>query len=329
MRLRFAFGRHKYRVKKITLVFLFGTALLAALFLSEILVRCLFSFPERGFYFKFRHIKNFYIPQRLLDGELFWKPKPEFLGLKYAEKKGDGVFRIICIGDSVTQSYDISGRPQPLKQTYPYQLQSLLERIIGKGRVEVLNAGIGGYSSLQGLRYLQRSLWKYNPDLVISWFGVNDHSLALFYPDKEQRLFVSADIRKKKLLENSALFLFLRNEFFIKKKQRVSPAEYFANCEQMVLLGKEKKFKIIFIAPFEYEKKIKRANYYDEYKHVLELLAVKYNIRAFDILPAVCMSTDAGNVFIDNCHFNPDGNAIVAKAIFNFLKDEEFIQRLK
>ena len=73
-----------------------------------------------------------------------------------------------------------------------------------------MNAGVGGYTSLQGLRYLKKELWKYSPDMVIVWFGVNDDSSAIFFSDKDQKLPAPEDLKNMGILKRSALWQFLK-----------------------------------------------------------------------------------------------------------------------
>ena len=72
--------------------------------------------------------------------------------------------RIICLGDSCTKLSI---------QTWPYSVE--LERRLGSAQVEVFNASLPGYTSYQGLVWLERQLLAYQPDLVTVYFGWNDH----------------------------------------------------------------------------------------------------------------------------------------------------------
>jgi lysophospholipase L1-like esterase len=63
-------------------------------------------------------------------------------------------------------------------------LQAELEKRWQK-RVEVLNAGVTGYSSLQGLRRLRVDVLPYRPGLVVVYCGWNDHWLWSKMTDAE------------------------------------------------------------------------------------------------------------------------------------------------
>jgi lysophospholipase L1-like esterase len=82
--------------------------------------------------------------------------------------KRPGVFRIACVGDSSTFGQNVNDA-----DAYPQVLQRLLDER-APGRFEVLNLGVPGYSSRQGLELLRRDVLGWQPDLVIFAFGTND-----------------------------------------------------------------------------------------------------------------------------------------------------------
>jgi acyl-CoA thioesterase I len=69
---------------------------------------------------------------------------------------------VLAFGDSLTSGVDVE-----TDETYP----QVLKRLLG---CEVVNAGIPGELSAEGLRRLPGSLEKYHPDLVILCHGGND-----------------------------------------------------------------------------------------------------------------------------------------------------------
>lgn len=120
------------------------------------------------------------------DPVLFWRPvarrpynSQRFKGPEVAVPKPDRVFRIICYGDSNTE-----GLPE---SSWPEELQKILDRenISGEWRYEVLNAGVAGYSSYQGLMRFRQEVGVYEPDLIFVSFGWNDLPIAVDAPDKQ------------------------------------------------------------------------------------------------------------------------------------------------
>ena len=118
------------------------------------------------------------------DAELFWKPKANvvghnslgFYGPEFSEAKDPSVFRIVCLGDSCTHFGPIS---------YPDMLRAVLDAQ-APGRFEVINAGVIGYTSYQGMKLLDTRVMEWSPDLVIVYFGWNDHWLARGVADNQQ-----------------------------------------------------------------------------------------------------------------------------------------------
>jgi sialidase-1 len=77
--------------------------------------------------------------------------------------------RIVCLGDSITKGYRPGVKEE---QAFPAQLESALRK--AGVDVEVLNVGIGGETSTQGLRRLQAAVVDQQPDIVTLMYGAND-----------------------------------------------------------------------------------------------------------------------------------------------------------
>jgi len=94
------------------------------------------------------------------------------------EKPAD-TFRIIVMGDSYTEALQVSD-----DKNYCRQLQDLLNSrgMPTNKKVEVLNAGVSGYSPLMHYLYFQRELAHLKPDMVIVQLFAND-----VYEDNETR----------------------------------------------------------------------------------------------------------------------------------------------
>lgn len=90
----------------------------------------------------------------------------------YSRKKPEGVFRIVCLGSSSTAG-GFGYKSDHRIDTYPSQLGLLFESC-SSDRIEVLNAGIGGYRLSQLRVYLEQILLDLDPDLVLFYFGVNN-----------------------------------------------------------------------------------------------------------------------------------------------------------
>ncbi len=117
------------------------------------------------------------------DADLFWAPRPGFrgdflgrpvtinaLGLRgaeVAEPKPVRRRRVLCFGDSITFGYGVGD-----DETYAFRLGQAL----GPHGVEVVNAGVTGYTSHQVLALAERVVPRVRPDLATVCIGWNDGS---------------------------------------------------------------------------------------------------------------------------------------------------------
>ncbi len=117
------------------------------------------------------------------DPILGWRNRPGYtdetlsinshgcIGPEFSAQKPPGVVRVVCLGDSCT-----AGDLLPnAEDRFPRQLERELERRYPERDIQVINAGVGGYSSLQGRLWLKREVLDWEPDLVVIYFGWNDH----------------------------------------------------------------------------------------------------------------------------------------------------------
>jgi lysophospholipase L1-like esterase len=94
--------------------------------------------------------------------------------------EGARVQRIACLGDSSTFGLWLDGAADDLEhpwirfEGYPQELTRLLAEQDVRG-VEVVNAGVQGYTSSHGLRQLVTRVLPLAPHVVITRFGLNDH----------------------------------------------------------------------------------------------------------------------------------------------------------
>src|SRR3990170_3932601 len=89
---------------------------------------------------------------------------------EYTYEKEDGVFRVLILGDSFTASLEV-----PLEQTWHEVLEAELNKAgLRPRRVEVIAAGIQGWSTDQQYLYYLDEGYRYRPDLVLVQFYPND-----------------------------------------------------------------------------------------------------------------------------------------------------------
>jgi lysophospholipase L1-like esterase len=93
-------------------------------------------------------------------------------GLRGADSRprGSATYRIVCLGDSFTFGQGVGD-----DEAFPAQLERLLAARFPGTDVQVLNAGVPGYGTVDELRYLESRIAVLDPDLVVVQFlSVND-----------------------------------------------------------------------------------------------------------------------------------------------------------
>ncbi len=115
------------------------------------------------------------------DPDVFWSPVPGFrgefqgkpvtinsMGLRGGEvalPKPPGRKRVVCFGDSITFGYGVGD-----DESYPYQLGHAL----ADHQVDVVNAGVTGFTSHQVRNYAHRLLPRIQADVATVCIGWND-----------------------------------------------------------------------------------------------------------------------------------------------------------
>ena len=215
------------------------------------------------------------------DSGLFWKQKSRLdtifddvrvqtnrLGLRNQEvpaHKNANMFRIVCLGASPTFGWGVSE-----DQTYSRRLERLLRhKPGGTADVEVINAGVIGYSSHQGLRLFREKIAALSPDIITVSYVINDVDKYRFYrsnglsdrelPDKNVIL-----VKLENLLDKSRAVRLLRK--FIaghqsaavknfgrsgtgryNEKRRVSPEDYRANLKAIIHAARERGIRVVLV----------------------------------------------------------------------------------
>lgn len=157
-----------------------GLASALALALAEFVVRALYKqqtvlFPR--YHTDYRYGQ--YTLRGIRPDSDFWHTSPDgswrfvindrgFRDVRrFTYAKPAGTFRVLSLGDSHTQGYEV-------RQEATFS--SVLERYLrGRGlKAEVLNAGVSGFSTAEELAFLENEGYKYEPDVVVLGFYAND-----------------------------------------------------------------------------------------------------------------------------------------------------------
>ncbi|HZR21964.1 MAG TPA: GDSL-type esterase/lipase family protein [Vicinamibacterales bacterium] len=231
-----------------------------------------------------------------------------FRGGEIGPKQPDTV-RIACVGDSWT-----FGMPVGQDQSYPARLATHLATHDAQStsQYEVLNFGVLGYTSFQGLQLLKTRVLDLHPDIVAIGFGMNDSEVAGYRdsdminatpPKWTTRLKESAkDLESYKLLDYVALRLKFQprpmSEYLkadsedkgtgatdydaVEPWTRVSPARYADNLREMIRLSRSIGAKVILIDNELWEE--------SPYHPIVQRLAEELDIPFVDSLAIITQS---------------------------------------
>ena len=302
------------------------------------------------------------------DPDLFWSHTPNQhrlymgatvtinnLGLRGAEitPKRDGEFRILSLGESTSFGLKVAD-----DETYAAVLQRHLNEHAQTDRFNVINAGIGAYTSFQSLMYLKLRGLDLEPDMVLFYHEYNDYLptqvrdsedtvIGLSLTD-QQRYDSAKRKRHRKLLSVWATYRAAHNlvaqwrisrferaqrnrgpghwrtmtgvSITMDTPHRVSLAERVANFEALRALSEEHDFRLVVIHP----------SYRQTSRHECELTEFCRDrqvtmFEAHDALHPPDMEPDELFCIGDGVHPNADGHRRVGTALGQFLMDRKLV----
>jgi lysophospholipase L1-like esterase len=316
-------------------------ALLVALGICELAVRLIGSAPEvfhvqEG---RFRLSHNPLIGYELVpnyqsdhDGLMVdFAEKANSLGFRDREhevKKPNGTYRILILGDSITQGWMIASRDDIFS--------SVLEnRLIAAGRqVEVLNFGVNGYHTRQEVETLREKGLQFEPALVIVAYCVNDMFLDSggIHRDLERRRDQQAKIKIPRVLFKSALF---RQVWAVVMTYSQKPlpdmgtpqdrsdqivSEAFASLKE---LADQHNFAVL-VAAFPNLTPLAKGPDPDLFTE-LEAIVRRHDFHMLDLSTVLSEAAKKEAIVIDDLHPNRYGNRCVGEALADFVQSKILI----
>jgi len=261
------------------------------------------------------------------DPVLFWRSRPvppynaqRFQGPIAKVPKPDDVFRIICYGDSNTDGHTGDGG-------WPARLGKLLEKHEWQPdkRVEVLNAGVMGYSSHQGLMRFKEEAQTYQPDLIFVSFGWNDAPGALGKPDKEFEIPPETVVTMERALlrfKSYRLLRTLRREWSEEKLETVGPRvaveDYAANLSSFLDHGKQHDVLVVLLtrphlaSVSDLKKQPGWRSKIPSYNDALVTFAREKKVPLVDVGAHFASRLEQ---FSDECHFTAEGHEKMARLL--------------
>lgn len=244
----------------------------------------------------------------------------------HEQDKRPGTFRVMTLGCSTTFGWGVDDA-----SSYPARLEQLI-RADGRTDVEVINGGQPGYTTFQGLWLWDSVLRHYQPDVVLIGYVVQDARRAA-WSDRSQAI-LQADARyiKDHFFYRSRLYLALRaglGQVQIRAKERVDgseegeyrvpPADYAANLRTFV-----EKVKTAGGTPVMFGFPLEREGYTGQHRRILAAAAEKLGVPHFDPQARMDEASRSTELYFehDRGHANAEGNALIARWVYDFLLQE-------
>ncbi len=309
------------------------------------------------------------------DKDLGWKLRPDHRGrwgdyevqinskgLRGPEipyERNHDTLRILYLGDSVTFGYNLAR----YDMSFPYMIESLLEhnRQID---VETVNAGVGGYSPWQYDVYLSKEGAKYEPDIVLVGFVLNDvtekfdlvrfggsgigYQLNRSYFSIDDwlasKVAIYATIHRIKsrvqLGRSPKVAAIAREQVSVEELARRPDSELVKNAWAVTLKNldrivehcREKNLRLaVVVFPFTFQ--FQDPDSLDSGQRVLASFCEDVNIPFLDLLAPLSHYLGEHNLkpedlFIDSDHLNELGSKVVAEFIVTFLEQEDTLEDL-
>jgi lysophospholipase L1-like esterase len=162
-----------------------------------------------------------------------------FRDYEYSFAKPKNVYRIAVIGDSVSFGLFVQ-----MEESFPKQLEKILNEKKGPVKYEVMNLSVPAYCTMQEAELLRIGAKRYNPDFIIVAVSANDdvfhspQSYDLFQPSSQPGDFKNETFLYNprlsgfyKFFHSLALTTFLRYRLAVLKDKRIGAYLKFSETE--------------------------------------------------------------------------------------------------
>ena len=274
------------------------------------------------------------------------------LGLRNPEiSPKENQFRVLFLGDSVVDAFDIGLLKERLKIYYPHT------------KIEIINAGVSGYTTKQELDFLKQYGMGINPDLVILGFVLNDLFDYLHRPNVKgelrgwhpytERTWFAEDCFFGRIFYHSYFAHYIVKrinlawqelkrrlgrhtyEFEIRTDFHAAWKDFMWKGEERLLTNMKNLLKTnnitLVIVCFPMKDQIDEENIKEDKPFVLKpqqkLIEIcqKLEVPFLDLWSSFYERRDE-NYFCDYLHFTHEGNIIIADRLTGFINEQHLIE---
>jgi lysophospholipase L1-like esterase len=245
----------------------------------------------------------------------------------YPLQKNNNTKRIMMLGDSLTFGWGV-----PFEQTMAKRLE---KKFINGGHeqtVEVINTGVGNYNTAMEVNAFFKKGKKYNPDMILLMYYINDAEPTYTQPGKTRillnQLYLYGFLSDK--IINTQIHLSRDKQFEnfygnLYKQGATGRQEVEKAINKLAMYCKENNIQLhIFVIPEMHEFE----NYpFQEVTDFVQSTATENDVPATDLLPYFQIVTSSKKnsesispsdlwVSVEDAHPNAKGNLIIAEAIY-------------
>ena len=271
-------------------------------------------------------------PLTIFDGELLWTVNPRvsreinaqgYRGAPIPQDKPANAYIIVAVGDSNTLG--------PLNTTdhWPGFLQDLVALNRSQRSIQIVNAGVYGYTSFQGLRRFGQ-VARYPVDLVYFSFGAND-AQPVRTSDAEYAARIDG-WRRWQWLRSVPLAAQLTMNAMdemrpsVPRTNRVPPREYRRNLERFVDEARARKIRPVLLTRPYVGSSRDPDHWMAHVPTYNELTREVAREKGADLVDIYEDFRDAPELFTDPSHFNRLGNLRMAERLLKHLKTLDVIE---
>jgi lysophospholipase L1-like esterase len=267
----------------------------------------------------------------LVETNSFGFRGPEFNRLKTGP-------RLIALGDSCTFGFGVSDNDH----TYPAALSRLIRE--AHRTAEVINAGVVGYTSHQGLQLLRNKIVDLHPDVVLIYIGWNDFGNSLL-PDWTPSM--TQDVAVSHIWGSSPPYIFLALNDLLSPLRRSGKigfkpeavSWYAQNLRGIVEAARSNGIKPVLLTwPTRVQRQIEELksreimlgtgvtfaswfSYYKKYQQEIETVAREQNVQIIQLAERFNQLDES--FYFDEIHLNDRGALEAAKLIWESLQSSE------
>ena len=335
-----------FRTKTVFLnLALFIAATLLSLLSAEIVVRALGVAPSivpiaKGRFRLSPNLKIGYepIPNIQYDGKSLrffqYRGTSNRLGYRgptYPEVKASDIYRIVALGDSVTEGMRVDH--------YEDLYTAKVERALREEGIDaqVLNFGVSGYNTQQEVETLKDKALLFHPDLVLLAYTLNDTAGPYYqllkplmeeWNNKKNPHALGGFVAR--CLVKSALYRLLRfrllapnadEEKELTYKQYATGNTVAEYANELGLLSESHGFQVLVVVfPLFTNRSFTPYAFHDDHSFIREI-AMEQDFLFLDLLPAytACAKETKKSLHQDNMHPNRRGHTCAANAITEFI----------